>query len=290
MQPLRRFDFDASIVFSDILTIPEAMGLQLELIPEKGPVFHNPIRSEHDVAQLKVPNIEEDLGYVADAVAACVKEIDGKIPLIGFAGSPWTMATYMIEGQTSKTFKTIKSMLYRNPTCLQAVLQRLTDTIIPYLGAQADAGASALMVFDSWGGVLSGSTYRDFSLQYMQQIVQGMKATHPHIPVILFTKGGGQWLESMANTGCDALGLDWTQNIEDARQRVGDRVALQGNLDPFLLYATPERVQQAARNILTEFGPHNGHVFNLGHGIDKDTPIESVHALVEAVHNYRGAA
>ncbi len=288
MQPLARFDLDAAILFSDILTIPEAMGLELEFIPGQGPVFHNPIRSAADLARLGTPDMADDLGYVMDAVRLIRKELGGRVPLIGFAGSPWTLACYMVEGASSKTFSVIKTMAYRDPEIMHGLLQKLTTCVIDYLNAQVAAGAEVLMVFDSWGGVLTPKTYREFSLNYMQRIASEVTREHDgnKIPLIFFTKNGGLWLEDIAQSGCDAVGLDWTMDVGKARELVGNQVALQGNLDPFMLYAKPETISQEVMRILQSFGPHDGHVFNLGHGIDKDTPIENVSVMINAVHEY----
>lgn len=292
LQPLRRFPLDAAIVFSDILTVPEAMGMKLEFLNNEGPVIHNPIQSMDDVKRLIMPDMSRDLGYVMEAVRLCVKSLNGELPLIGFAGSPWTLATYMVEGGSSKTFKNIKTMLFQNPAVLHALLDRLTDTTVLYLNGQIDAGARAIMVFDTWGGVLSHNDYQEFSLQYLRKIAQKIQReimssnTKEKVPLIFFTKNGGLWLELLADSGCDALGLDWMIDIGEAKKRVGDRVALQGNLDPFLLFSNPTKIQKAVREILDKFGMTSGHVFNLGHGIDKDTPIENVTAMIDAVHRF----
>ena len=234
LQPLRRFDLDGAILFSDILTIPDAMGLGLYFAEGEGPRFERPLRSEADIRALGAPDPADSLRYVTDAVSLIRQELDGSVPLIGFSGSPWTLSTYMVEGGSSKEYRHIKGMMYQNPAALHQLLQKLAESVTCYLNAQIEAGAQAVMIFDTWGGVLTPATYRDFSLQYMAQIVAGLKREHEGqiIPVTLFTKGGGQWLEVMADTGCNALGLDWTIDIDEARRRVGDRVALQGNLDP----------------------------------------------------------
>ena len=290
LQPLRRFALDAAIIFSDILTIPDAMGMDLQFLTGEGPVIHNPITSMRDVERLKKPVIEEDLAYVTDAIHLVVRELNASVPLIGFAGSPWTVGTYMVEGRGSKTFQTIKSMLYREPEILHALLEKTTETTIAYLNAQVKAGVSALMVFDSWGGVLSPPAYQEFSLGYMQKIAQGVlrEWQGQKIPLIFFTKSAAPYLEQIAASGCDAMGLDWTVDIKEARARVGHQVALQGNMDPCVLFAKPERIHREVQRILESFGPGTGHVFNLGHGIDKSTPIESVSALLEALHSYHG--
>ncbi len=288
LQPLRRYALDAAILFSDILTIPDAMGLGLYFETGEGPRFAHPVRTTADVARLPVPDPEQELGYVMDAVRTIRRELAGAVPLIGFSGSPWTLATYMVEGGSSKAFTVIKKMLFAEPLTLHLLLDKLADSVILYLNAQIKAGAQSVMIFDTWGGVLSGRDYREFSLHYMHKIVDGLLREHDgrRVPVTLFTKGGGQWLEAMAATGCDALGLDWTTDIGEARARVGDKVALQGNMDPSLLYASPERIEQEVDTILTSFGQGSGHVFNLGHGIHQDVPPEHAGAFVDAVHRW----
>jgi uroporphyrinogen decarboxylase len=288
LQPLRRFDLDAAILFSDILTIPDAMGLGLYFAEGEGPRFERPLRSAADIKRLGVPDPADSLSYVTDAVSLVRQELNGAVPLIGFSGSPWTLSTYMVEGGSSKEYRHIKGMMYQNPAVLHQLLQKLAQSVTSYLNAQIEAGAQAVMIFDTWGGVLTPTTYRDFSLQYMAQIVAGLKREHEgqRIPVTLFTKGGGQWLEAMADTGCDALGLDWTIDIDEARQRVGERVALQGNLDPCVLYADPNSIRAKARDIITRFGNHNGHIFNLGHGIHQTVKPDHLGVLVDAVHEY----
>lgn len=285
LQPLRRFDLDAAIIFSDILTVPQAMGVSLEIEPGCGPVIHQPVLTESAVKALN-PDCVAELFYVADCIKSVKIALDDSVPLIGFAGSPWTIATYMVEGGSSKLFHVIKRMLYAQPELLHQMLQKITDATIDYLKMQIDAGVNAVQVFDSWGGVLSDEAYRDFSLAYMYKIVSALKAyaKDKTLPIILFTKGGGQWLEAMAKTGCDALGLDWTTNIGSARQRVGDLVALQGNLDPAVLLSTPEAVMRETSRVLKNYGDGTGHVFNLGHGINKDTPVENVEAMMQALH------
>ncbi len=288
LQPLRRFELDAAILFSDILTIPDAMGLGLYFAEGEGPRFTNPVRTESDINKLFVPDIGDTLGYVTDAVSLIRKELDGKVPLIGFSGSPWTLSTYMVEGGSSKDFHRVKGLLYDNPKAMHQLLDVLARSVIDYLNAQIEAGAQAVMVFDTWGGALTPATYREFSLRYMQQIVEGLKRDHDgqRIPVTLFTKGGAQWLEDIAGTGCDAVGLDWTIDINEARERVGNKVALQGNLDPCTLYASTETVKASVKTIIEGFGNHNGHVFNLGHGIHPTINPENVKTLVDAVHEY----
>ncbi|MGL5948949.1 MAG: uroporphyrinogen decarboxylase [Aeromonas sp.] len=286
LQPLRRFALDAAILFSDILTIPDAMGLGLTFGPGEGPRFARPIQTISDVKALPIPDPEDELGYVMNAVRTIRRELKGAVPLIGFSGSPWTLATYMVEGGSSKAFTKIKQMMYSEPQTLHLLLDKLADSVTSYLNAQIKAGAQSVMVFDTWGGVLTPCDYGDFSLQYMHKIVDGLIREHDgrRVPVTLFTKNGGQWLEKMAATGCDALGLDWTIDIADAKRRVGDKVALQGNMDPSMLYATPERIRQEVASILAGFGHGSGHVFNLGHGIHPDVNPEHAGAFVRAVH------
>lgn len=288
LQPLRRYKLDAAILFSDILTIPDAMGLGLHFETGEGPKFSRPINSKSDVERLPVPDPEIELSYVMDAVRTIRRNLKGEVPLIGFSGSPWTLATYMVEGGSSKAFTKIKKMMYADPAAMHLLLDKLADSVILYLNAQIKAGAQSVMIFDTWGGVLTGRDYRAFSLTYMQKIVEGLIRENDgrRVPVTLFTKGGGQWLEDMAATGCDALGLDWTTDISDARYRVGDRVALQGNMDPSMLYAPPARIEQEVADILSGFGQGTGHVFNLGHGIHQDVPPEHAGVFVDAVHKF----
>ena len=286
LQPLDRYPLDAAILFSDILTIPDAMGLGLYFTEGEGPRFERPVRDRATVAALGVPDPEQELGYVMDAVRTIRRELDGRVPLIGFSGSPWTLATYMVEGASTKTFARSKGMMFDEPALMHALLEKLADSVTTYLNAQIAAGAQAVMVFDTWGGTLTPRDYRTFSLAYMQRIVDGLtrEADGRRVPVILFTKGGGQWLEMMADTGCDALGLDWTTDIGDARHRVGSRVALQGNLDPCTLYASPDAIRRAVGDILASYGEGTGHVFNLGHGIHPAIPPEHAGAMIDAVH------
>ena len=286
LQPLRRFELDGAILFSDILTIPEAMGLGLHFVPGEGPNFHHPVRTPDDIAKLTMPDMEDSLGYVPAAVRLIRRELDGKTPLIGFAGSPWTLATYMVEGGPSKTYQHIKALMYNAPEALHQLMDLLARSVAAYLNAQIAAGAQAVQIFDTWGGVLTPSAYREFSLTYMQRIVEELEPAPDgsSVPVILFTKGGGPWLESMAATGCHALGLDWTIDIDEARERVGDRVALQGNLDPAMLYARPDVIRDNVGDVLRRFGNHPGHVFNLGHGVTPQVNPDHVAALVDAVH------
>lgn len=286
LQPIDRFGLDAAIIFSDILTIPHAMGLGLRFLPGEGPCFERPVRTARDVHNLAAPDPENELGYVMDALRLTRRELAGRVPLIGFAGSPWTLATYMVEGGSSKDFATVKQLIYDRPELAHRLLTVLADATTAYLNAQVAAGAQALQIFDTWGGVLEPTAYREFSLAYMERIVAGLTrmAEGRHVPVILFTKNGGQWLEAMASTGCDALGLDWTTDIGEARARVGDRVALQGNLDPSILYARPEVIRAAVHRTCDRFGGDAGHVFNLGHGVHPAIDPEHVAALVAAVH------
>jgi uroporphyrinogen decarboxylase len=291
IQPLDRYPLDAAILFSDILTIPDAMGLQLRFAEGEGPIFDNPVRTEADVNNLPVPDPEEGLKYVMDAVRTIRRELDGRVPLIGFSGSPWTLATYMVEGGSSKEFAKVKGMMYDRPDLMHKLLDTTAQSVISYLNAQVAAGAQALMIFDTWGGSLTPRDYQEFSLRYMQQIVAGLtrEAEGRKVPVILFTKGGGQWLEAMAATGCDGLGIDWTTDIGEARRRVGDRVALQGNMDPSVLYASPERIRQEVAAILESYGTGSGHVFNLGHGIHQHVDPERAGVFVDAVHELSAA-
>lgn len=284
LQPLRRFPLDAAILFSDILTIPDAMGLGLSFEEGEGPRFQSPVRSLQSIEQLVVPNPVHELAYVMDAARLIRAEMPNHLPLIGFAGSPWTLACYMVEGGTSRDFKNILRLLYTEPQTLHRLLEKLTQAVSAYLDAQVQAGVNALMLFDTWGGILTTANYQDFSLRYMAEIIQQLKQKHPKIPIILFTKGGGQWLSPMANTGCDALSLDWTCDLAKAKLQVGGQVALQGNLDPCALLSTPSCIREQVKQVLASFGPGSGHVFNLGHGITPDVPPDNVLAMVEAVH------
>lgn len=286
LQPLRRYALDAAILFSDILTVPDAMGLGLEFAQGEGPQFRKPVRSAADVAQLPTPDMETELRYVMDAVRTIRRELNGKVPLIGFCGSPWTIATYMVEGSGSKEYAHIKGLMYGEPQTLHALLDKLARVLTDYLNAQVAAGAQALMIFDTWGGVLSPAMYKEFSLRYMQQIVANVKREHDgrRVPVTLFTKGGGNWLDLMAQTGCDMLGVDWTCDLADARARVQGKVALQGNLDPGVLYGTPERIREEVARMLASYGKGSGHVANLGHGIHQFVSPENAGVFVEAVH------
>ena len=285
LQPLSRYALDAAIVFSDILTIPDAMGLGLYFADGEGPRFERPLREEWEIRALTAPDPAVQLRYVLDTVSQVRRALAGSVPLIGFSGSPFTLACYMIEGRGNSDFASVKKMLYQRPDLLHHVLEVNTTAVVAYLNAQIEAGAQAVMVFDTWGGMLSHAAYHEFSLAYIGRIIAGLKRTHAgaRIPNIVFTKGGGGWLESIAATGCDAVGLDWTVDIGAARARVGARVALQGNLDPAILLSTPEAIQREAGAILASYGKGSGHVFNLGHGISQHTPPENVSALIEAV-------
>ena len=286
LQPLRRYPLDAAILFSDILTIPWAMGLGLEFVEGEGPRFASPVRSATDIDRLGSPDPEDDLGFVMDAIRAVRPELDGNVPLIGFAGSPWTLATYMIEGASSRDFARAKTMLIERPLELHRLLALLAEATTTYLTAQVRAGAQALMIFDTWGGVLTTPAYHEFSLEYMRRIVEQVPREQEsrRVPLVLFTKGGGGWIEAIAGSGCDAVGLDWTVDLGIARTRVGTRVALQGNLDPATLLASPTRIRDEVGRILAEFGAGSGHVFNLGHGITPGVDPEHVAACVAAVH------
>lgn len=290
MQPLRRFDFDAAILFSDILTIPDAMGLGLHFTEGEGPKFERPLRTAADIEKLAVIDPEIELRYVTDAVRLIRKNLDGSVPLIGFSGSPWTLATYMVEGASSKNFAKVKALMYNDPALMHKLLDTLAQSVAAYLNAQIAAGAQAVMLFDTWGGMLSSEDYNEFSLRYAKQVrdLLTLENEGRRVPNILFTKGGGLWLEEMANTGYDALGLDWQTDIQHARTRVGDKVALQGNLDPLALYANPDVIAEKVKTILHKYGNGSGHVFNLGHGILPDINPEHVKAMVDSVHKYSG--
>ena len=286
LQPLRRFDLDAAILFSDILTIPDAMGLGLYFSEGEGPKFTRTIDSASDVKNLAIPDPADKLRYVTDAVSLIRKELNGKVPLIGFAGSPWTLATYMVEGGSSKSFSKIKALLFEDPASAHMLMDKLADSVSIYLNAQIEAGAQVVMIFDSWGGALTTPHYKEFSLAYMQKIVDQLTREKDglKIPVVLFTKGGGLWLQDIAATGCDAVGLDWSVDIHLARQLIGGKVALQGNMDPAVMATNPEVIRQEAGRILAGFGHGSGHVFNLGHGITPNITPDNVAALVDAVH------
>jgi uroporphyrinogen decarboxylase len=286
LQPLQRYPLDAAILFSDILTIPDAMGLGLYFEESEGPRFRKPVRTEADIAALKVIQPATDLPYVLDAVRLIRSELNGQVPLIGFSGSPWTLATYMIEGGGSKDFRRAKTMLYDQPLIMHKLLSVLADSVAAYLNAQISAGVQAVQIFDTWGGVLSHAAFQEFSLAYMTRIVSQLQRQREGraVPVILFTKGGGQWLEAMAGSGCNALGLDWTTDIGIARQRVGDSVALQGNMDPAILHSNPLAIRSEVKRIIDSFGAYSGHVFNLGHGITPEVPPENARIFIESVH------
>lgn len=286
LQPLQRFDLDAAIIFSDILTIPDAMNLGLYFVEGEGPKFHKPIRTLAEIKALPIPDPGIDLSYVLDAISLTRRELKNKVPLIGFAGSPWTLACYMLEGGVSREFRQVKTLLYQEPSALHHLLNTLTETTILYLNAQIAAGAQAIMIFDTWGGLLTTTAYQQFSLNYMTQIVANLKNenTQEKVPVILFTKGGNLWLESIASSGCDAIGLDWTIDIGLARQRLNNKVALQGNMDPAILFSDLETIRCEVQNILQAYGAGSGHIFNLGHGVSQYTKPENLKILVDAVH------
>ena len=286
LQPLDRFPLDAAILFSDILTVPDAMGLGLYFSDGEGPKFKRPLCNEAAIKALRAPDIAKDLRYVTDAVSQIRKALDGSVPLIGFSGSPWTLACYMVEGGGSDDYARVKTLMYKEPKLMHHVLEITATAVTQYLNAQIEAGAQAVMIFDSWGGALSHAAYHEFSLPYMQRIVDGLKREHDgvKIPVIVFTKGGGIWIDSIADIGCDAVGLDWTMDIGIARQKVGHKVALQGNLDPTILFSSPEVIRAETERVLASYGYGSGHVFNLGHGISQFTDPNNAAALVQAVH------
>jgi len=286
LQPLARFPLDAAILFSDILTIPHALGLGLQFETGEGPRIERPVRSRADVDRLGVPDPATDLRYVMDAVALIRRELHDSVPLIGFAGSPWTVGTYVVEGGSTRDFARIKGMMYEDPATLHRLLALLATSTTLYLNAQIAAGAQAVMIFDTWGGVLAPAQYREFSLQYMQSIADGLTRENEQrkVPVILFTKGGGAWLSEMAKTGCDALGVDWTTDLADARRSVNDSTALQGNLDPSCLYSSPARIREEVGRVLESYGHGHGHVFNLGHGIHPQISPDHAGAMIAAVH------
>lgn len=289
LQPIDRYPLDAAILFSDILMIPDAMGLGLDFVAGEGPQFAHPLRTEADVAKLAVPDMEK-LRFVFDAVTLIRRSLDGRVPLIGFAGSPWTIACYMVEGQGSKEYRLIKSMMYAQPALLKQILSIAAQSTALYLNEQIKAGAQAVMIFDSWGGVLADGKYQEFSLFYIKQVLDGLIRTYngEKIPAIVFTKGGGLWVEDIANSGCDAVGLDWTMSLGKARKLVNDKVALQGNIDPMVLFGTEQAIRQEARRVIDDFGMvgSGGHVFNLGHGISQFTPPDHVAFLIDEVHEY----
>jgi len=284
LQPLERFPLDAAILFSDILTIPDAMGLGLYFAEGEGPRFERPLRDEGAVAKLAVPDPGESLRYVTDAIAEVRRALAGRVPLIGFSGSPYTLACYMVEGQASDDWRTVKVMLHQRPTLLHRVLETNARAVSALLNAQIEAGVDVVMIFDTWGGSLSAAAYREFSLEYIQRVLSQLKRGAARVPVIVFTKGGASWLEQIAATGCDCVGLDWSIDLGDARRRIGERAALQGNLDPSVLLASPEAVRREVQKALDSFGSGVGHVFNLGHGVPQFSPPENVAALVAAVH------
>jgi len=286
LQPIDRYPLDAAILFSDILTVPDAMGLGLYFVEGEGPKFQRPLKTEADVQALRLPE-PGSLDYVFKAVTQIRTELNGRVPLIGFSGSPWTLACYMVEGQGSREFHTIKKMLYSRPDLMHHILETNARAVAEYLNAQIDAGAQAVMVFDSWGGALADGAYQQFSLQYMQKVVSQLKREKDgvRIPAIVFTKGGAHWAEEIAGIGADAIGLDWTADLGKIRSAVGDKVALQGNLDPAILFAQPDQIRAEVARVLQAFGNYPGHVFNLGHGISQFTPPESVTVMVETVHS-----
>ncbi|MDY0745050.1 uroporphyrinogen decarboxylase [Paucibacter sp. R3-3] len=285
LQPLERYPLDAAILFSDILTVPDAMGLGLSFAIGEGPKFEKVVRDEAAVAKLEVPDMDK-LRYVFDAVTSIRRALNGRVPLIGFSGSPWTLACYMVEGGGSDDYRQVKSLMYARPDLMHRILAVNADAVAQYLNAQIEAGAQAAMIFDSWGGVLADGMFQRFSLAYSRRVLAQLKTEHEgrRIPRILFTKGGGLWLDEIAASGAEVVGLDWTMNLGQARERVGQKVALQGNIDPNVLFAPPDAVREQVRAVLDSFGPHPGHVFNLGHGISQYTPPEHVSALVDEVH------
>ncbi len=286
LQPLARFSLDAAILFSDILTIPDAMGLGLYFKEGEGPAFERPLRTARDVQVLAVPKSEEHLTYVLDAIAMIQHELAGKVPLIGFCGSPWTMATYMVEGSANKSFPAILAMMKDQPSVLHHLLTKLAEAVISHLNAQIKAGVQVVMIFDTWGGMLDTQSYQAYALHYVKIIIQNLMKAHAglRVPVILFTKGGGQWLNLMRKSGCDVLGVDWLIHLGYARQQVDEKIALQGNLNPAILYQSPENIEAHVERVLAEFGSGSGHIFNLGHGIAPDVLPEHVAVLVDAVH------
>ena len=286
VQPLRRFKLDAAILFSDILTIPDAMGLGLYFVSGEGPKFERPVQDARAIKALKVPNVEKKLDYVFKTVGRVRKELNGDVPLIGFAGSPFTVGTYMVEGGSSRTFPTIKGIAAESPEVLDVLMDKIADATLEYLNAQIDAGAQAVQIFDTWGAALEADDFRRFSMASMQKIIDGLTRTHDgrQVPVIVFTKGAGPLLKDLAETGCDALGVDWTTDLKTARQYTSDKVALQGNLDPATLRESPDAIRQGVADTLASYGNGPGHVFNLGHGITPDIDPEHLGALVDAVH------
>lgn len=284
LQPLERFSLDAAILFSDILTIPDAMGLGLYFKEGEGPAFTNPLRSARAINTLAIPDPEISLRYVLDAIRMIQHELAGKVPLIGFCGSPWTIATYMVEGSANKSFPAIQALRSENSLLLHCLLDKMAQAVSLHLSAQIEAGVQVVMLFDTWGGMLDTAQYQEYSLRYIQQVVASLKIKTT-VPIILFTKSGGQWLDLMAETGCDVIGVDWLMSLKKARQQVGAKVALQGNMNPVILGGTPAAIQAEVARVLAEFGAGSGHIFNLGHGITPDIPPENVAILVDAVHS-----
>jgi uroporphyrinogen decarboxylase len=290
MQPLDRFDLDAAILFSDILTIPDGMGLGLYFEEGEGPKFKKPIQSLKDIENLPT-NVNDDLTYVFDAVSTIKTSLNNRVnqvPLIGFSGSPWTLATYMIEGGSSKNFHQSKKMLFNEPESMHLLLDKLAYSVVNYLNQQVLSGADSLMIFDTWGGVLSRDNYLEFSLKYMQKIVQELKTLHPNTPITLFSKNGGKHLEHIADSGCDSVGIDWTVELGEVEEQIGDKVCIQGNLDPAILAASPEVIEREVAKVMKQFKGGTGHIFNLGHGITPEIEPEKMQVLVEAVHSFKG--
>ena len=284
LQPLRRFDLDAAILFSDILTVPEAMGLNLSFLEGEGPVFSKKISTKEDVLSLISPDPFDELGYVMDAIKTIKQELKNNLPLIGFTGSPWTLATYMVEGRGSKQFIQIRKMLYSNPVLLHLLLSKITDAVISYIKAQIDSGVNVIQVFDSWGGILTPVTYNEFSLIYMQKVISNIRE-YSDIPIIIFTKGGGLWLDQIKSIEPDCIGLDWSISIKQARDCIGNNICLQGNLDPAVLYGSHQSIEKHVRSVMDGFSSV-GHVFNLGHGIYPDVDPENVVAMISAVRGF----
>lgn len=290
LQPIDRYGLDAAILFSDILTVPDAMGLGLSFVQGEGPVFAKPVQDEAAVAQLAAPDPNVELKYVMDAVSSIRKALNNRVPLIGFSGSPFTLACYMVEGRGSRDFRTVKTMMYRRPDLFHRILEVNAEAVALYLNAQIKAGAQAVQIFDTWGGMLADGDFQTFSLAYTKKVVEKLIRENDgaKVPSIVFTKGGGEWIADIASIGCDAVSLDWSVNLTRARSVVGDRVALQGNLDPFVLFGDEETIRREARRVLDAYGEvgAGGHVFNLGHGINQFTPVENVRILVDEVHSY----
>lgn len=289
LQPLRRFKLDAAILFSDILTIPDAMGLGLQFKEGEGPCFDRPLSTLKSISDLVIPDVESELAYVMNAVKTIRYHMPVELPLIGFSGSPWTLACYMVEGRNQHQFAALTTLIHDHPASAHELLTKLALSVSQYLIAQVDAGANALMIFDTWGGMLATTDYLEFSLAYMQTIVTTVKNKYPEVPIILFTKNGSHWLEDMANSGCDGLGLDWTGSLTQARARVGSKVALQGNLEPAILLQKPEIIEQEVKRVLREYGRGSGHIFNLGHGITPDINPDHLEVMINAVHRYSPA-